>query len=125
MPEETTIRRVTRFSSSSETVEAKKIIPKLLGDGRRFKQVLINLVKNALKFTSNGKIEILASYRNKEDDYSKNMLIIHVKDTGRGILPEDIPKLFTEFGKLQKTADINAEGIGLGLTIVKQIVETS
>ena len=92
---------------------------------------MINLVKNALKFTSNGKIEMFASYRSVKEDYGddkdscKNMLIIHVKDTGRGILPEDIPKLFTEFGKLQKTADINAEGIGLGLTIVKQIVETS
>ena len=53
------------------------------------------------------------------------MLIIHVKDTGKGILPEDIPKLFTKYGKLQKTANINAEGIGLGLTIVKQIVEAS
>ena len=50
---------------------------------------------------------------------------MHVKDTGRGISPEDIPKLFTKFGKLQRTAEINSEGIGLGLTIVKQIVESS
>ena len=46
-----------------------------------------------------------------------------VQDTGIGIAEEDIPKLFTRFGKLQRTALINSEGIGLGLNIVKQIVE--
>ena len=51
------------------------------------------------------------------------MLIGHIKDTGVGIAPEDIPKLFNRFGKLHRTAEMNHEGIGLGLTIVKQIVE--
>ena len=53
------------------------------------------------------------------------MLVIHVKDTGSGIAEEDFAKLFTRFGKLQRTAEMNSEGIGLGLTIVKQIVELS
>ena len=48
---------------------------------------------------------------------------VKVKDTGVGIDREDLGKLFTRFGKLQRTADINHEGVGLGLTIVKQIVE--
>ena len=52
-------------------------------------------------------------------------MIIHVKDTGAGIAAEDIPKLFSKFGKLQRTAELNNDGIGLGLTIVKQIIETS
>ena len=51
--------------------------------------------------------------------------MIHVKDTGAGIAPEDVPRLFTRFGKLHRTADLNHEGIGLGLSIVKQIVEQS
>ena len=51
------------------------------------------------------------------------MIVVHVKDTGKGISREDFPKLFTRFGKLQRTAEINSEGIGLGLTMVKQIVE--
>lgn len=59
-------------------------------------QVLINLVKNALKFTPSGSIEIKACYL-RED---KNLLVVHVKDSGKGILLEDIPKLFTRFGKL-------------------------
>ena len=46
-----------------------------------------------------------------------------VSDTGAGIASEDIPKLFTRFGKLHRTAQMNSEGIGLGLTIVNQIVE--
>ena len=48
-----------------------------------------------------------------------------MEDTGSGIAAEDLPKLFTRFGKLQRTAAMNNEGIGLGLTIVKKIVEKS
>ena len=48
-----------------------------------------------------------------------------VEDTGVGIAEEDIPKLFNRFGKLHRTAEMNSEGLGLGLTIVKQIVEKS
>ena len=48
-----------------------------------------------------------------------------MKDTGAGIAHDEISKLFNQFGKLQRTAKINKDGIGLGLTIVKQIVEKS
>jgi len=48
---------------------------------------------------------------------------VHVKDTGVGINDEDIPKLFSRFGKLKRTAKMNSEGIGLGLTIVVKIIE--
>ena len=48
-----------------------------------------------------------------------------MKDTGVGIASEDLPKLFNRFGKLQRTAQMNSEGIGLGLNIVKQIIELS
>ena len=51
--------------------------------------------------------------------------MIDVQDTGAGITKEDIPRLFTRFGKLLRTADMNHDGIGLGLSIVKQIVEQS
>lgn len=46
-------------------------------------------------------------------------LIVHVSDSGVGIQAEDIPKLFNRFGKLHRTASMNNDGIGLGLTIVK------
>ena len=75
---------------------------------------MINLVKNALKFTKKGLIRIKAAYR-PEPDF---LLIVHVEDSGVGIESQDLPKLFTRFGKLQRTAQMNHEGIGLGLTIV-------
>ena len=51
------------------------------------------------------------------------MLKIEVKDTGVGIEQRDIPNLFKKFGKLHRTAEMNNHGIGLGLLVVKQIVE--
>ncbi len=94
--------------------------PILIFDERRLKQVLINLVKNATKFTSDGEIEIKMGY-----DYANSSLVVHVRDTGRGIAQRDLHKLFNRFGKLERTANQNSEGIGLGLTIVKTIVENS
>lgn len=75
-------------------------LPKLLnGDERRLKQVLINLIKNAKKFTTEGAIEVKACYNQVQQ-----MLLVHVNDTGAGIAAEDLPKLFTRFGKLHRTA---------------------
>ena len=81
---------------------------------RRFQQVMINLVKNALKFTTRGQIKISASY-----SFALCSIIVHVMDSGRGIAQEDFPKLFKKFGTLHRTAEMNSDGIGLGLTIVK------
>ena len=53
------------------------------------------------------------------------MLTVDVADTGVGIAAEDFPKLFTRFGKLHRTAKMNSESIGLGLTIVKHITSAS
>ena len=86
----------------------------VFGDERRMKQVLINLVRNALKFTDTGSIKVKASY-----NLIEQQLVLHVEDTGAGILKEELPKLFTRFGKLQRTAEMNSDGVGLGLTIVK------
>ena len=58
------------------------------------------------------------AYSNK-----KSSLIVHVIDTGAGITKRDLPKIFDKFGKLRRTAEQNSEGIGLGLSIVKGIVE--
>ena len=77
--------------------------------------MLINLVKNSLKFTREGSVLIKVAYSNEPD----HLLIVHVKDTGSGIAKEDFPKLFTRFGKLQRTAMMNSEGLGLGLNMVK------
>lgn len=76
------------------------------------------MVRNAIKFTERGNITI-------EVRYGKDRrLELSVQDTGAGIAAEDLGRLFTRFGKLHRTADANHEGIGLGLNIVKQIVES-
>ena len=84
----------------SEESESQTLPPReIIGDERRFKQVLINLVKNAFKFTIKGQIEIDANY-----DYSSQYLKVQVTDTGIGISEEDQPKLFKKFGTLARTA---------------------
>jgi signal transduction histidine kinase len=84
----------------------------------RFKQVLLNLFSNAIKFSRReGSIEITCT---KSPD---NLLLVEVRDTGYGIRSEDIPKLFKLFGFLESTRSVNHNGIGLGLFITKKIVE--
>ena len=74
----------------------------LIGDETHLKQILINLVKNALKFTpARGNIKIISSY-----DVEKEMLQIHVIDNGNGIKPEKMDKIFQMFGKLIRCAEI-------------------
>ncbi len=81
--------------------------------------MLLNLLQNALKFTERGRIKVTISYIQ-----ASNMLKFQVSDQGIGIKPEDKAKLFKLFGKLEATASINTSGIGIGLNICKQIVET-
>jgi len=95
-------------------------LPQLVGDQRRLMQVLINLAKNAIKFTQSGRIDIRVQY-----DKQSATLMVKVLDTGLGITEDELPTLFSKFGKLQRTAEMNSAGIGLGLTIVKEIVERS
>ena len=56
-------------------------------------------------------------------DEDEEMLKVRIIDTGKGIRQEDMSKLFTLFGKLQRTAEINSEGIGMGLMICKNLVQ--
>ena len=70
------------------------------------------MVKNALKFCRGGKIRVIMAF-----DEAEEMLKVHVVDTGKGIATEDVDRLFKMFGKLRRTAEMNHEGIGLGLMI--------
>ncbi|MGB0027295.1 MAG: ATP-binding protein, partial [Nitrososphaeraceae archaeon] len=87
-------------------------------DKGRIIQVISNLLSNAVKFTQKGTISISLE-RKKDDNYSINgYVVISVKDTGQGIDPEILPKLFTKFATKSQT------GTGLGLFISKSIVES-
>lgn len=99
----------------SLTTEIKEV-PDLLGDSDRFKQMIINLVDNAIKYTDHdGKINVKTSYE-------KNECIISVEDTGVGIPKEHIERLFERFYRVDKARSRSQGGTGLGLAIVKHIV---
>lgn len=95
-----------------------KSMPDLIfGDKMRCQQILINLIKNALKFTSaNGFVKVTAFYIKKEQS-----VLIKVQDTGIGISKSDQQRLFKKFGKLKDVNKMNDRGVGLGLIICQQL----
>ncbi len=97
-----------------------KIPQQLLGDPIKISQIFMNLVGNALKFTKNGKVEVIAKLLNKEEDQVK--LYFEVKDNGIGISEDQQKNIFESFE--QGSVQINREygGTGLGLTIVKSLL---
>lgn len=99
---------------------AEDIPYELLGDKAHIKQIINNLLTNAIKYTEKGHINLNVKCINK-DDICK--LIITVQDSGRGIKKEDIEKLFTKFERLDIERNSTTEGTGLGLAITKRLVE--
>ena len=93
----------------------------LIGDPFRLRQVLINLLSNALKYTDEGSIEISCLIEEKEA--RKFLLRFDVKDTGIGMDPEVMSTIFDEFTQLNTHMEKKGKGAGLGLTICKQLVE--
>jgi signal transduction histidine kinase len=85
-------------------------------DRRLVRQILINLINNALKFTHEGGVTVRAS---KE----KNEYRIDVVDTGIGIAPEDLRRIFKDFHRVETGLTSNYEGVGIGLTLSKRLVE--
>jgi signal transduction histidine kinase len=94
---------------------------RLFGDEGRIKQILINLLNNAVKYTDSGKVELEIS--GKEQSDSSLSLCICVKDTGIGIRSEDLPNIFGDFQRLDEERNNKIEGTGLGLSIVKNAVQ--
>ena len=84
----------------------------IIADENRVKQVICNLIDNAIKFAKNGEITISV-----ESDYKHHQIIVNVRDTGKGIDSEILPKLFTKF------ATKSERGTGLGLYICRGIIE--
>ncbi|MCB0454890.1 MAG: response regulator [Aequorivita sp.] len=104
-------------------VEISENIPHtIIGDRVRLSQILMNLVGNAIKFTTNGDIYISA----QEESISENEIAIHfsIKDNGIGIPKEKQKAIFEEFQQVDSD-DFKIQGTGLGLTIVKKLLEAS
>jgi len=91
----------------------------LIGDEVRIRQVLLNVLSNAVKYTNKGQISFTITQVNMEDD--KVWLKIVVADTGHGIKPEDQAKLFGDFAQVDMKKNRGIEGTGLGLAITKRL----
>lgn len=101
-------------------------LPNLLVDERRIRQVLINLLSNAVKFTAKGgkvTLQVTLEQLGREVFSPSSYLRIAVIDTGIGIAPENFHKLFQPFVQIDSSLSRKYEGTGLGLALVKQIVE--
>ncbi len=92
----------------------------LLGDEKKIRRVIMNIVNNAIKFTNEGGVCIGIDFR--RESYGIN-LILTIKDTGIGMLEENIERLFTSFNQVDTKRNRQEGGIGLGLAISKALVE--
>ena len=113
-------------ASSRPAFEAKKLslevsiaqdLPPILGHAQRLSQVVTNLLTNAINFTpAGGRVEVALRRRNERAELA-------VRDTGRGITPDFLPHVFEAFRQTQGVTDRGRAGLGLGLSIVRHIVE--
>ncbi|ELR69073.1 hypothetical protein C900_05462 [Fulvivirga imtechensis AK7] len=93
----------------------------VIGDPVRFKQILINLIGNSIKFTSKGAIEVKLEAKETDKDVAR--LALTVADTGIGIPPAKVNSIFNDFAQVDSSTTRKYGGTGLGLSIVKKIVE--
>ncbi len=103
-------------------VDIESGIPQVYGDEFRTRQVLLNLLSNAAKFTLEGAIT-LSVYRTQHGTTDEDMVRVDVKDTGIGIADADIPLLFQAFRQVDSSLTRTAGGTGLGLPISKSLIE--
>jgi signal transduction histidine kinase/FixJ family two-component response regulator len=101
----------------------KNLPNKLYGDSLRIRQVIINIANNAIKFTAAGYVKLTIQMAPMAEQDMVN-LNISIEDSGQGIKPEDLDKLFGSFQQVDTKKNRNKEGTGLGLAISKQLVET-
>jgi signal transduction histidine kinase/DNA-binding NarL/FixJ family response regulator/HPt (histidine-containing phosphotransfer) domain-containing protein len=94
---------------------------RLYGDEMRVRQIVINILNNAIKYTKEGSVELNVGFGWIDAEHIN--LVVKVKDTGMGISAENQKKLFTSFQRLDEKNTRTIEGSGLGLTIVKQLLD--
>lgn len=135
------VRGVADKKGLSIEIAVPNDLPRLMADPVRLKQILFNLLSNAVKFTPEGGRITLSVTRvgaggphiehvvgpgpdpAAPNDASGDWMEIRVADTGVGITPEDMPRLFQDFVQLEATATKRHEGTGLGLALTKRLVE--
>ena len=112
-----------RDKGLSFDIEVDRDIPAILhGDEIRIKQVITNILSNAVKYTKEGSITFKAGFEKIEENPDSVKLIISVKDTGIGIKPEDMDRLFVAFERIDENKNRNIEGTGLGMSIAQSFL---
>ncbi len=115
------IRKRAENKGLSFQVEANPNLPTtLFGDEMRIKQVITNLLTNAIKYTEKGGAQLKVDF--SPIDEEQIYLKISVSDTGIGIKPEDMDKLFSSFERIEEKRNRNIEGTGLGMNIAQQLL---
>jgi signal transduction histidine kinase/ActR/RegA family two-component response regulator len=100
---------------------APELPARVSGDGTRLRQVVMNLISNAVKFTGFGEIMLTAGL--EQHDAASYSIAIEIRDTGIGIASEQLPRLFSSFNQADASISRRYGGTGLGLAISKQLVE--
>ena len=120
------VNTIMKFKTEEKGLELKtripKSIPKVFGDPNRLRQILINLVSNAIKFTENGSVTTTLKLMQSEEE--KNTLNVHftISDTGVGLEKESIEKIFNSFEQAYSDTSRKYGGTGLGLSISKKLI---
>ena len=105
------------------SLEFDKNLPKMLyGDEVRIKQVITNILTNSVKYTEKGIVTFSMKFKRIEEEPDSVILLVTIKDTGIGIKPEDMKKLFAEFERIEEERNRNVEGTGLGMAITKNLL---
>lgn len=100
-----------------ETVPPEHVI--ILADQKRVKQVVLNLLTNAIKFTTaQGVVEVVV-----EKNSDNNTIVLQIKDSGVGMAPQDLARALSPFGQVENQISKKVEGTGLGLPLTKKLVE--
>ncbi len=105
-------------------LDINRDIPKrLFGDEVRIKQVITNILTNAVKYTEKGSVTLGVDFEKDQEDSNSVYMLFSVKDTGIGIKPEDMKKLYSEFERIEEKRNRNIEGTGLGMSITSSLLK--
>ena len=118
---ESVLRLVKQRAENSRLeleLDLSQDLPSLCADERKLKQILVNLLTNAIKFTDAGGKVTLRAWCRRDSGF-----VFQIIDTGIGIAAEDIPKALSQFGQVDSDLDRQYEGTGLGLPLTKALVE--
>lgn len=119
---------MVRVRAEGKTIDLKfdfdKNLPRILnGDEVRIKQIITNILVNAVKYTEKGSVTFTMGFEKDPEDENSVFLKVSVKDTGIGIKEEDMEKLFSKFERIEEKRNRNIEGTGLGMNITQSLLE--